>query len=276
MSAWFAVVLVACYSFPQLNQPTQSPTEVAQIEQDQSANKERNPTNSQQDARVPAAVTIRTSNEDQEKAKQRELREEHQASMNDVYVIANIGVAILTGLLALFAFLTFRTSKDTAKRQLRAYIGIKLDALHVFNGRLLTKSIVSAILDNYGQTPALKCVAAIRTNICGPPILIVTKDFQWAPYTSDEFSTNFTVFPRAASASTPSVTISMDELIEIYTEKIAFVLYVSCMYRDIFGKRHTTTMAAALRLSIDPRELLQQNSHVFTNWHILGRYDHCD
>lgn len=74
--------------------------------------------------------------------------------MNDVYVVTNIGLALITAVIAAFTIGLFVVGRDTAKRQLRAYVFIKSGVIE--NVVVNVNPKVTFTIKNFGKTPARK------------------------------------------------------------------------------------------------------------------------
>lgn len=129
------------------------------------------------------------------------------------------------------------TAEDTAKRQLRAYVGVrKATAKFEPNARRVS---VEVIIKNAGQTPAQKLVWATRIGVfpLGKPKL--------APFPDPSTLPPQEMLPGREVVSNPWVDLRCDEeLASLKANKVAAYLAVWCRYVDVYGDEHEHTQIA--------------------------------
>jgi hypothetical protein len=162
------------------------------------------------------------------------------------------GFAVLISIIAAgFGYWQIDIAKDTAKRQLRAYLGIQ--PVCFYNHDISTgKSFLNYAIINYGQTPAKKVHSIGNLKILDFPM----KEDVIPDYSSSEKPRQSgTIFPREESAYTGSVEIdsvlSNQTLEEVNSSKSERKIYafISISYVDIFNiERHTTYCACLFGL----------------------------
>jgi hypothetical protein len=200
----------------------------------------------------------------------------YRLKITDTMLVA-VTLLLFLATLALY-FATKRLvqgTDETAKKQLRAYVGIpKIESVFEYADRAnLSRVLYHAHVENFGQTPALKCRAQIVPVIC-PPQEVDTRNFEWPPE-PEELLSRFTIFPRA-SAGSVEVAVSMDDLVRVFRDEIAYISHVRCEYVDIFEKSHTTATGLQMLVRINPREVLRDNIGHLIDWRVIGRYDYFD
>ncbi|MEQ1812524.1 MAG: hypothetical protein ABL889_21530 [Terricaulis sp.] len=151
-------------------------------------------------------------------------------------------MALLTFGLLLFAGWQVAISRDTARRQLRAYIAVKGVDVQQRRDRIVAK----ISLKNVGQTPA-------RNVRAGCKILLVPKG-----QTSELVDYEFPEDPQTglvwgAGLELPPLSKTLDlneqEAAAVSDTKTVIAFIVGCAkYQDIFGKRHFTNF----RYMLDP------------------------
>jgi hypothetical protein len=151
-------------------------------------------------------------------------------------------VVRLTILLVIAAFLQFialiwqavvlkgalSLSKDTAQRQLRAYIGVSSASMRMINKNTLA---IVVCIKNFGKTPALKVRHFIDHKMGKYPLRVTLEK----PTKSDA-DANAVIFPTIESWAQDAVDLSKEPIVEGMT----LFVYGHIIYEDVFGHERWT------------------------------------
>ena len=146
---------------------------------------------------------------------------------------ANHLVAAGTLILATFATLQWVETRRTAKRQLRAYVSVLKRSIKFSN--LLT-FCTEIEFKNSGQTPAYKVSHLSKMFVQPPPGPTATD----LPSFDHESTATATLGPGEETTLWDEKTLSLAELNDIQTNKLAIWVVGELRYRDAFGcKRYS-------------------------------------
>ena len=133
----------------------------------------------------------------------------------------------------------FNISRDTEKRQLRAYVGPLMQSSEIKN------SAVSATVsfENFGETPARNCSVTSHFDILPFPLPkgFIFKIPDRVPY---QFKQTAMIYPKASipKAIEPTRTFTASELVEVTAPNTQRAVYFFGIftYTDVFDAIHST------------------------------------
>lgn len=151
-------------------------------------------------------------------------------------------IAIFTVVLALAALGSLRISQDTAKRQLRAYVGVAITTPP--NPNTFYPPYIPAIyltLRNAGQTPAFHTLIQASTGMLKYPL---SKDTDFSVPIAGPVQNATTVFPGNDPPGIVNNTarpLTMEEIAAIRHDSAQrLVAFGRSTYEDVFRERHYT------------------------------------
>ncbi len=152
-------------------------------------------------------------------------------------------------------FLTYRATsaaiesneiaRDTAKRELRAYISVTAKHINSFDVRSVATIKVAPV--NHGQTPAYKSYIVGSVDVF--PFQI-PRNFDFPPVSKDDNQQKFDIYPNVSSLSTiisAKRTFSQPEIGDIISGNKSIYVYGTIYYIDIFGDERFTCFCSAVR-----------------------------
>lgn len=155
-----------------------------------------------------------------------------------------VGTLLFTGAAAVAAWRTVRAMKETAERQLRAYVSINPVLLVNFGAPYPIR--VECQTTNHGQTPAFQVNHVFQIGVLPNPL---PGGFRF-PVPDRVVANNSAIFPNSAIKSwfnhTVPLTGAEAAAIEVGTHNLH--LWGVTSYVDAFGKSRTTTFNASLDL----------------------------
>ena len=168
-----------------------------------------------------------------------------------------IWISGLSGLLVLAAlYLTFRSNqiaRDTAKRQLRAYVShveYVMKHHHDSRGNLVNHDI-TAIWLNGGQTPAFDAQCVINFVLCTDPL---PDDFTFPPpENAPEFGTLALGPGQKCNCLSPS--ISHQQLLNVGRSALRLFVWSQAEYVDAFDVRRRSEVACEVRVVVSEDSL---------------------
>lgn len=144
------------------NPPAPGPTLSSQEKEQESTESEQRPTNYQRATKeAPVAIERIDSKPENEKAADQSADEKYQSTWERRGTIANIVISAFTIVLAFISLLMYLNGRDTARRQLRAYVFINKAKLSRHPSNDGPWYILLAV-KNYGATPATDAIFKVE------------------------------------------------------------------------------------------------------------------
>ena len=253
-NTWFALILIASASLPsgalnastEQNQPAVKKTEQRAVRQ----NSEANPASDQRGTEE-SPLTVKLLNTGKSEAESAQNTEEILKQDNtNLWTIRFAGALTFVGLLQLISFIwqavslkrTIRVMRDTADRQLRAYVAGIPNFMFAFSERSLPRAKFR--LANSGVTPAHRLRHRTEIEILPNPV----EAGMSLPTPSGNLSDPMVLFPNTdfAGTKTRAKVFDASEISRIRNGAASIYVYGEIEYFDIFEKRRTTSFCFRL------------------------------
>lgn len=196
-------------------------------------------TNQQGTEKYPTVFKEIPSDITNEETKKEANKESDKSFYDKLIAWSTVLLAIITAVLAFFTYRLWASTKDTAKRQLRAYVFMKpKDGENMFddsNGCLTAPLIVK----NFGQTPAYDILCSLQMAPYKFPLDTTLESHAYEPTASKS--------PLAPGDQVRQYITLGDKLTEternnILKSKIAIFVWGEVLYFDAFKTKHRSNL----------------------------------
>lgn len=196
----------------------------------------------------PLVVDILPSKNADKIAEWKPEKENEKSTLDRLTAYATVSLAGITALLALFtAFLWWKTrelvmdAKDSAQRQLRAYVSVETGEMEYVNGAIANFQV---IFYNAGQTPAHGFRQFVSIGV---------RDFPFRDkldQTVKDPDGGVSILHPGAKVLSSIAQPVIDETMrkEVTDGRSAFYLWGSAIYKDAFDREHVTIFRFYLRM----------------------------
>lgn len=237
--------------------------------------------------RLPAPIEITKAAVIQVETTDKTEKRRDYSSSEWWLVWVTIGVAAITGALALYTAKLWAATKQlvidadkTAKLQLRPYVSFGIPRIS-FTHDVSHKDVrddrffFDFPVENNGNTPALNCAIEGTTEkfIETPPQLEPIH----SPF--DPTGGRFDLGPKALGGGGARLTMTVRDIEKIYNREIQFIFVVRCHYTDFLERDQIrrTRMGGIIRVIADPMHAIKQNPvSPVINLESYSQYNHYD
>lgn len=219
---------------------------MTQVQDSNSADNKQTPPSTNQEQgdkeREGSKDTSKSKGTPKSKSQKQEAHYHPRDLLDKVNVGLLFGICLFTALAAIFTGLQLKDTKDTARRQLRAYVlAVPGNVYHIDGGNAPVEAYVG--IRNYGQTLALDVVRTVGIEIFGPEIPSKQWEF-WKPqagtFVLGPGGENITIKkgPRLNQERSKKIRTRYD----LRTDKKDLRIYVigKIVYKDIWNDTHNT------------------------------------
>jgi hypothetical protein len=225
-------------SWGRSQRPPPSPTEPDRQTQTQTKGDQKKPSDDNRGTEQSPLVVKIIGTEPKAQNGTADNSESHQEKSPDWWTIGATLALVCVGLLQFVAFIvqarrlgqTINIMKDTAERQLRAYVGLK-GVVTIANVAQGQKPIVTAPVGNFGQTPAYKVKLLPKTETIEFPNPVKVPGLRVVNPGNDGFEIR---------ASMKTVLTEMD-MAALTNKQAAIYFFGEIIYYDMFCHHNRTT-----------------------------------